>query len=56
MFLSYLQQTEELPPSLRLWQIQLGLNSPISEAVEQWKDTMAHPEKVVAAWHRLSSS
>uniref|UniRef100_I3KU97 Tandem C2 domains, nuclear n=1 Tax=Oreochromis niloticus TaxID=8128 RepID=I3KU97_ORENI len=25
-------------------------------AVEQWKDTMAHPEKVVAAWHRLSSS
>uniref|UniRef100_I3KU98 Tandem C2 domains, nuclear n=1 Tax=Oreochromis niloticus TaxID=8128 RepID=I3KU98_ORENI len=35
---------------------QLGLNSPIPEAVEQWKDTMAHPEKVVAAWHRLSSS
>uniref|UniRef100_A0A669CI11 Tandem C2 domains, nuclear n=1 Tax=Oreochromis niloticus TaxID=8128 RepID=A0A669CI11_ORENI len=34
----------------------LGLNSPIPEAVEQWKDTMAHPEKVVAAWHRLSSS
>uniref|UniRef100_A0A669BX30 Tandem C2 domains, nuclear n=1 Tax=Oreochromis niloticus TaxID=8128 RepID=A0A669BX30_ORENI len=29
---------------------------PIPEAVEQWKDTMAHPEKVVAAWHRLSSS
>lgn len=55
MFLSYLQQTEELPP-LHLWQIQLGLNSPIPEAVEQWKDTMAHPEKVVAAWHRLSSS
>ncbi|XP_063355437.1 tandem C2 domains nuclear protein [Pelmatolapia mariae] len=39
-----------------LGQIQLGLNSPIPEAVEQWKDTMAHPEKVVAAWHRLSSS
>uniref|UniRef100_A0A3Q0SJ39 Tandem C2 domains, nuclear n=1 Tax=Amphilophus citrinellus TaxID=61819 RepID=A0A3Q0SJ39_AMPCI len=29
---------------------------PVPEAVEQWKDTMAHPEKVVAAWHRLSSS
>ncbi|XP_030614958.1 tandem C2 domains nuclear protein [Archocentrus centrarchus] len=39
-----------------LGQIQLGFNSPVPEAVEQWKDTMAHPEKVVAAWHRLSSS
>uniref|UniRef100_A0A3Q4GB21 Tandem C2 domains, nuclear n=1 Tax=Neolamprologus brichardi TaxID=32507 RepID=A0A3Q4GB21_NEOBR len=36
----------------------LGQVSPlvILLAVEQWKDTMAHPEKVVAAWHRLSSS
>uniref|UniRef100_A0A3B5QMI9 Tandem C2 domains, nuclear n=1 Tax=Xiphophorus maculatus TaxID=8083 RepID=A0A3B5QMI9_XIPMA len=30
------------------------VNIPLPEAVEQWKDTMAHPEKVVAAWHRLS--
>ncbi|KAM9777661.1 LOW QUALITY PROTEIN: tandem C2 domains nuclear protein [Neosynchiropus ocellatus] len=37
-----------------LGQIQLGLDSPAPEAVEQWKDTMAHPEKVVAVWHRLS--
>uniref|UniRef100_M4AJR0 Tandem C2 domains, nuclear n=1 Tax=Xiphophorus maculatus TaxID=8083 RepID=M4AJR0_XIPMA len=37
-----------------LGQIQLGFDSPLPEAVEQWKDTMAHPEKVVAAWHRLS--
>ncbi|KAM9354760.1 tandem C2 domains nuclear protein [Pholidichthys leucotaenia] len=39
-----------------LGQVQLGFDSPILEAVEQWKDTMAHPEKVVSAWHRLSSS
>ncbi|XP_042356928.1 tandem C2 domains nuclear protein [Plectropomus leopardus] len=38
-----------------LGQVQLGFDSPIPEAVEQWKDTMAHPEKVVSAWHRLSS-
>uniref|UniRef100_A0A3B4AAV7 C2 domain-containing protein n=1 Tax=Periophthalmus magnuspinnatus TaxID=409849 RepID=A0A3B4AAV7_9GOBI len=25
-----------------------------ASAVDQWKDTMAHPEKVVTAWHRLS--
>ncbi|XP_033843926.1 tandem C2 domains nuclear protein [Periophthalmus magnuspinnatus] len=37
-----------------LGQIVLGFNSPIPEAVDQWKDTMAHPEKVVTAWHRLS--
>ncbi|XP_029972268.1 tandem C2 domains nuclear protein [Salarias fasciatus] len=39
-----------------LGQVQLGFDSSVSGAVEQWKDTMAHPEKVVAAWHRLSSS
>ncbi|XP_071385208.1 tandem C2 domains nuclear protein [Centroberyx affinis] len=39
-----------------LGQVQLGFDSPVPEAVEQWKDTMAHPEKVVAAWHRLSAS
>uniref|UniRef100_A0A3B4V354 Tandem C2 domains, nuclear n=1 Tax=Seriola dumerili TaxID=41447 RepID=A0A3B4V354_SERDU len=39
-----------------LGQLQLGFDSPVPEAVEQWKDMMAHPEKVVAAWHRLSAS
>ncbi|XP_028994693.1 tandem C2 domains nuclear protein [Betta splendens] len=37
-------------------QVQLGLDSAVPEAVEQWRDTMAHPEKVVGAWHRLSPS
>ncbi|XP_055013501.1 tandem C2 domains nuclear protein [Boleophthalmus pectinirostris] len=37
-----------------LGQIVLGFDSPVPEAVEQWKDTMAHPEKVVTAWHQLS--
>ncbi|XP_054913381.1 tandem C2 domains nuclear protein [Poeciliopsis prolifica] len=37
-----------------LGQVQLGFDSPLPEAVEQWKDTMAHPEKAVTAWHRLS--
>nr|XP_019953536.1 PREDICTED: tandem C2 domains nuclear protein [Paralichthys olivaceus] len=39
-----------------LGQVQLGLDSPVPEAVERWKDMMAHPEKVVTAWHRLSAS
>ncbi|XP_053192161.1 tandem C2 domains nuclear protein [Scomber japonicus] len=39
-----------------LGQVHLGFDSPVPEAVEQWKDTMAHPEKVVAVWHRLSTS
>ncbi|XP_044023398.1 tandem C2 domains nuclear protein [Siniperca chuatsi] len=39
-----------------LGQVQLGFDSPVPEAVEQWKDTMAHPEKVVSAWHRLSAA
>ncbi|XP_072313731.1 tandem C2 domains nuclear protein [Eucyclogobius newberryi] len=37
-----------------LGQIVLGLESAVPEAVDQWKDTMAHPEKVVTGWHRLS--
>ncbi|KAM8833014.1 tandem C2 domains nuclear protein [Synchiropus picturatus] len=37
-----------------LGQIQLGFDSSAPEAVAQWTDTMAHPEKVVAVWHRLS--
>ncbi|XP_060919632.1 tandem C2 domains nuclear protein [Labrus mixtus] len=39
-----------------LGQIQLGLDSPVPEAVEQWKDMIAHPEKVVSAWHGLSAA
>ncbi|XP_047467611.1 tandem C2 domains nuclear protein isoform X2 [Mugil cephalus] len=39
-----------------LGQVHLGLDSPVPQAVEQWKDLMAHPEKVVSAWYRLSSS
>nr|XP_046269418.1 tandem C2 domains nuclear protein [Scatophagus argus] len=39
-----------------LGQVQLGFDSPVPGAVEQWKDTMAHPEKVVSAWHRLSAA
>ncbi|KAM6916989.1 tandem C2 domains nuclear protein [Lycodopsis pacificus] len=39
-----------------LGQVQLGFDSPVPEAVEQWKDTMANPEKVVSAWHRLSAA
>ncbi|XP_070777002.1 tandem C2 domains nuclear protein [Enoplosus armatus] len=39
-----------------LGQILLGFDSPVPEAAEQWKDTMAHPEKVVSAWHRLSAA
>lgn len=39
-----------------LGQALLGFDSPVPDAVEQWRDTMAHPEKVVAAWHRLTSS
>lgn len=40
----------------RCLQVQLGFGSPVPEAAEQWKDTMAHPEKVVAAWHSLSAA
>ncbi|KAK5857953.1 hypothetical protein PBY51_011161 [Eleginops maclovinus] len=39
-----------------LGQVQVGFDSPVPEAVEQWKDTMAHPEKVVPAWHSLSAA
>ncbi|XP_034419596.1 tandem C2 domains nuclear protein [Cyclopterus lumpus] len=39
-----------------LGQVLLGFDSPVPEAAEQWKDTMAHPEKVVSAWHRLSAA
>lgn len=39
-----------------LGRVHLGFDSPLLEATEQWKDTMAHPEKVVSAWHRVSAS
>ncbi|XP_069016566.1 tandem C2 domains nuclear protein [Embiotoca jacksoni] len=39
-----------------LGQVHLGFDSPVLDVVEQWKDTMAHPEKVVPAWHSLTSS
>ncbi|XP_056283217.1 tandem C2 domains nuclear protein [Pseudoliparis swirei] len=38
-----------------LGQVLLGFDSPVPEAAGQWRDTMAHPEKVVCAWHRLSA-
>ncbi|XP_037550561.1 tandem C2 domains nuclear protein [Nematolebias whitei] len=37
-----------------LGQVQLGFDSPIQQVVEQWTDTMTHPEKVVTDWYRLS--
>ncbi|XP_061749906.1 tandem C2 domains nuclear protein isoform X2 [Nerophis ophidion] len=40
-----------------LGQVLLGLHSSDSsspQAVEQWKDTMEHPEKVVSAWHHVT--
>ncbi|XP_035240217.1 tandem C2 domains nuclear protein [Anguilla anguilla] len=39
-----------------LGQVHLGYESLSREAVEQWRDTIALPEKAVAVWHRLSTS
>ncbi|KAF7710801.1 tandem C2 domains nuclear protein [Silurus meridionalis] len=39
-----------------LGQVVLGFDSSSPEAVEQWTDSITHPEKVVTAWHRLSHS
>lgn len=36
------------------FQVLLGFDSSSPEAVEQWRDSMANPEKVVTSWHRLS--
>ncbi|XP_007247671.3 tandem C2 domains nuclear protein [Astyanax mexicanus] len=36
-----------------LGQVLLGFDSPSPEAVEQWKDSISHPEKIVTAWHRV---
>lgn len=38
-----------------LCQVLLGFDSPSPEAAAQWRDAMAHPEKVVAAWHSLTA-
>ncbi|XP_048831668.1 tandem C2 domains nuclear protein [Brienomyrus brachyistius] len=37
-----------------LGQVNLGFENSTSDAVEQWRDTIAHPEKVVSVWHKLS--
>ncbi|XP_076841903.1 tandem C2 domains nuclear protein [Brachyhypopomus gauderio] len=39
-----------------LGQILLGVDSPSPDAVEQWKDSIEHPEKIVTAWHRVCHS
>lgn len=38
------------------FQVLLGFDSPAPEAAAQWRDAMAHPEKVVAAWHTLTAA
>ncbi|XP_050981292.1 tandem C2 domains nuclear protein [Labeo rohita] len=37
-----------------LGQVLLGFDSSSPEAVEQWRDSMANPEKMVTSWHRVS--
>ncbi|XP_029515561.1 tandem C2 domains nuclear protein [Oncorhynchus nerka] len=37
-----------------LGQVHLGFDSPTQEAAEQWADSISHPEKMVAVWHRLN--
>ncbi|TSV02064.1 Tandem C2 domains nuclear protein [Bagarius yarrelli] len=39
-----------------LGQVVLGFDSSSPDAVQQWTDSITHPEKVVTAWHRLSHS
>ncbi|KAL6488056.1 hypothetical protein MHYP_G00046820 [Metynnis hypsauchen] len=39
-----------------LGQVLLGFESPSPEAMEQWKDSVSHPEKIVTAWHRVRHS
>ncbi|XP_064821121.1 tandem C2 domains nuclear protein-like [Oncorhynchus masou masou] len=36
-----------------LGQVHLGFDSPTQEAAEQWRDSISHPETMVAVWHRL---
>lgn len=37
-------------------QIWISEDSNNTEAVSQWKETVAHPEKVVIKWHKLNPS
>ncbi|XP_030628709.1 tandem C2 domains nuclear protein [Chanos chanos] len=37
-----------------LGQVHLGFDSPCPVALEQWTDSISHPEKVVTAWHSLT--
>ncbi|XP_067241470.1 tandem C2 domains nuclear protein [Chanodichthys erythropterus] len=37
-----------------LGQVLLGFDGSSPEAVEQWRDSMTNPEKVVTSWHRVS--
>lgn len=39
-----------------LMQIWLSPDSSNNEAVEQWKDTIANPEKVVVKWYSIGPS
>uniref|UniRef100_A0A8D0H9L2 Tandem C2 domains, nuclear n=1 Tax=Sphenodon punctatus TaxID=8508 RepID=A0A8D0H9L2_SPHPU len=39
-----------------LGQVWLSCDSSSSEAADQWRDTMANPEKVVIKWHNLTPS
>lgn len=51
-----IQRFRPSPPlPIDLWQVLLGFDSPAPPAAEQWRDAMAHPEKVVAAWHTLTA-
>lgn len=40
-------------PCMQVW---LSSDSSNSEAVEQWKDTIANPEKVVVKWYNVGPS
>lgn len=48
------QKSNMLPCVLSRVQVVLGFDSSSPAAVEQWTDSITHPEKVVTAWHRLS--
>ncbi|XP_052007725.1 tandem C2 domains nuclear protein-like [Xyrauchen texanus] len=37
-----------------LGQVLLGFDSCSPEALEQWRDSITHPEKVVTSWHRVN--